>query len=1501
DGSGRMWSYNISGSDDEYAFIAGVAAGDYYIGQTYILADGIVYSLAAEVGTAFGLGYIEGRVTGVTGAGLENILVELYGEPFDWNTSRPIATTDANGYYRIGYFPGKYTVRFNTYNPNPQQDPLVADSSYLGKTYNSNEVLTLLAGATVPGIDAQLEPGGTITGRVTNSQGNGLDMAIVYVHAGDATRVTWTYTDAEGNYVADRIPTGNYKVRVRSEAQYGLEWYDEAPSLATGLPVRVMAGQVTPGIDIDLEQDGGHVQGRVTDIQGNPIAGVTVTAFDEAGINVSAANTDEAGNYDIPRLTTGQVRIYFNAANATGNYYSKYFPNEDLLAGAIPVPVTSGETTPNIDAQLSAGGTITGRVTDSAANGIPGISALALDTNSDRYYAAATDAAGNYTLANIRPDDYKVLFRPERGLAAVKWYDNWNSSIGAKIVAVPTGGTVPDINAQLAATSGSISGTVTGSGPIEKVRVVAFDSNRGTPAAYISATATATDGTYRIKRLPGANTKVYFDTDAAYLKYYSEYYVGKSTFGEANPITVPAGEGYPNVSTILNPRPQLDITSTSLPDGQKSVPYSASLLASGGRPFYYWSLEPGSLLPNGLTLNSNGEIRGTPTATGTFNFTVRAVDSTRVQWNETQSDTQALSITVTAYAGTGYQISGRITEDGQLLAGVTLNGLPGTPLTNAVGEFSAVVLTGWSGTVTPTRAGYSFDPPNRTYATVIADLPDQNYTALAGYSISGTVTRDGAPFAGALISGLPGNPRTDANGVYTATVYSGWSGTVTPTLPGFTFNPATKTYTGVMANQTLQNYTVTFQGGVDDAYEENDTFETARTITTGTYPDLVQNDEDWYKIYVGPADIGKDLKIHVKGTAAPQATPANDFDFRVMDGSGKLLGTVMSSTDDETLYISRLAEGWYYIGQHYNSQNGAVYSLTVEIGASFGIGHISGRVTNALGQGLPNIAIELYQEAADWAKSWPCVTTDANGDFKVGYAPGRYRILFNSTNLPIWDFPWGPDSSYIGTSSEDLFTLTAGTTLTGYDAQLDRGGFISGRVTGPDGAPLSLAQARAVDSNNRVVTLGWTKADGTYRISQLSAGNYKIRFISRQSSIAYEWYENVSVGEEGLPVPVQTGATTANIDAQLENWSEIQGAIHGHVTDAAGNPVNEVNVTAYDSSGFAVSSGWTGRYNLEDGDYEIWRLRPGLYTIYFNATTAAGNHVSEYYPDKPVIGDAVPVLIQGAQVFGIDAQLADAGVVTGRVTDPSGNGLYAVNVAFVDINSDRVYEATTDIAGNYTRKSIPPGTYRIRFRPPYMGFAAEWYEDKTSFATGTNVVVMAGQTRSGIDAQLAADGGLITGRVTDGTAGVKDVWVYALDGLRPIITSQARTRADGSYSVKRLPTASGKVQFYTDLNLLGVASEYYNNRSTFEAADPVQSTLGQTTTLSDAVLAPIPALTIATASLPDGQMGVLYSASLLASGGRPFYHFKLESGSLPNGLAIDGRGMIQGMPTATGT
>ncbi|MBN2019255.1 MAG: hypothetical protein JW749_03415, partial [Sedimentisphaerales bacterium] len=70
--------------------------------------------------------------------------------------------------------------------------------------------------------------------------------------------------------------------------------------------------------------------------------------------------------------------------------------------------------------------------------------------------------------------------------------------------------------------------------------------------------------------------------------------------------------------------------------------------------------------------------------------------------------------------------------------------------------------------------------------------------------ISGMITVAGSALPDVNIISL--GVVTDINGFYTAEVADGWSGEVTPVKDGYTFDPNGRSYTGVTADQTDQNY-----------------------------------------------------------------------------------------------------------------------------------------------------------------------------------------------------------------------------------------------------------------------------------------------------------------------------------------------------------------------------------------------------------------------------------------------------------------------------------------------------------------------------------------------------------------------------------------------------------------------------------------------------------------------------------------------------------------------
>jgi hypothetical protein len=122
--------------------------------------------------------------------------------------------------------------------------------------------------------------------------------------------------------------------------------------------------------------------------------------------------------------------------------------------------------------------------------------------------------------------------------------------------------------------------------------------------------------------------------------------------------TVPVPPTNAVVNFTVYPPGPLAIATSSLPGGTVGVFYGSQVFASGGQFPYSWTLAPGSgPLPPELNLAPDGNINGTPTTSGTFNFTVRVTDI-----SPTNVD-QALSITINPAPG-----SQTVIENPQMLA-----------------------------------------------------------------------------------------------------------------------------------------------------------------------------------------------------------------------------------------------------------------------------------------------------------------------------------------------------------------------------------------------------------------------------------------------------------------------------------------------------------------------------------------------------------------------------------------------------------------------------------------------------------------------------------------------------------------------------------------------------------------------------------------------------------------------------------------------------------------
>lgn len=166
-------------------------------------------------------------------------------------------------------------------------------------------------------------------------------------------------------------------------------------------------------------------------------------------------------------------------------------------------------------------------------------------------------------------------------------------------------------------------------GPGTIIPSTTFTLNKVGPVFY-NGTATpldVLDGTPYFNETPGNVA----DT------YYTFYFLWASYDGTTNAPVV-----YPNGTSIDNLENQIfvQVTPASVPDGINGEPYPpTTFTATGGSfsPPFTWSLAFGSALPAGMTLSSDGTLSGTPTQSGSFDFTLQLTDSLgrSVQFNYT--------------------------------------------------------------------------------------------------------------------------------------------------------------------------------------------------------------------------------------------------------------------------------------------------------------------------------------------------------------------------------------------------------------------------------------------------------------------------------------------------------------------------------------------------------------------------------------------------------------------------------------------------------------------------------------------------------------------------------------------------------------------------------------------------------------------------------------------------------------------------------------------------
>ncbi len=300
--------------------------------------------------------------------------------------------------------------------------------------------IAVTLGADTGGIDFVLQPGGAITGTITNGA-TGLpipDNVFVQIFDPSGTFIGGASTnDVTSQYRVRAVAPGTYYASVGytgffNQIYNGVTCPLNCP-VTQGTPIHVTVGVTTANINFALvpATSVGSISGTIRDITGVPavVASLNVQLFSTFGQVIANVNTNASGVYTFSNLAAAS---YYVRTNGTGALINELHNNVVCIncsvtsSGGTPVPVTAGGTAV-IDFDLVQGGRISGTVTNAVGGGVlSGIAVQLFSATGVAMGQSSTNASGVYTTRGLPDGTYYLRTSDPLGFFVNKLYNSIN-------------------------------------------------------------------------------------------------------------------------------------------------------------------------------------------------------------------------------------------------------------------------------------------------------------------------------------------------------------------------------------------------------------------------------------------------------------------------------------------------------------------------------------------------------------------------------------------------------------------------------------------------------------------------------------------------------------------------------------------------------------------------------------------------------------------------------------------------------------------------------------------------------------------------------------------------------------------------------------------------------------------------------------------------------------------------------------------------------------------
>jgi hypothetical protein len=926
------------------------------------------------------------------------------------------------------------------------------------------------------------------------------------------------------------------------------------------------------------------------------------------------------------------------------------------------------------------------------------------------------------------------------------------------------------------------------------------------------------------------------------------------------------------------------ITTTSLAGGTVGQPYSASLTVTGGSAPYTWSISGGSL-PAGLSLSNAGTISGSPTSSGTFNFTVKVTGSGKGG----DSDTQILSLVVApaltistsslpagqasvAYSQTLQASGGTAPYTWSISAGALPSGLSlsaaqisGTPSTAGTANFTVKVVDANSVSITQALS-ITVAPPPVTITT--ASLPNGQ----VGVSYSQTVQASGGTgnytwsiSSGSLPAGLSlgasgqitGNPTTSGNTSFTVKATDGGSGSATRVLSiNIAAAPVSITTTSLLSGEAGIPYSQTLQA----------------TGGTGSYT---------WSVTSGTLPLGLTLNSSGRISGTPSAASTASFSVKVSDSAAGSSTAALAMTIAPALTSAACPMATGVVGQAYSAMLSASggtppYAWTISSGLlpqGLALNSASGQIS-----GTPSVvgSFSFVIRVSDQ------VSASAVLGCTVMISAAVPALTISTASLP-----------------DGVSGVTYSQTLSATGGQLPYTWSISAGAL-PSGLNLSAAQISGTPS---------TTGTANFTVKLVDANSASVtRALSITVSLAPVDITTASLlnGQVGVSY-AQTLQASGGTGSYT--WSIISGSLPAGLSLSASGQITG-NPTTSGNANFTVKALDTGSGSATRAlSINIAAAPLTISTVSFPNSvigSSYGQALSATGGQPPytwnVSGGALPagLSLNGGQVNGTPTT-SGTFQFSVRLSDSAGTTAtknFAIQVsAALTIVTSSLTSLKTGVAAAQQLSAaggVPPYLWSLVSGglPPGLTLSPSGSISGTPTSQGTFTFTVRVTDSAAVSAQLTftlvitTSLGISTCPVSNATQGQSYASSAVAIGGQPPYTW---TLASGTLPAGVLFNGSSG-------GLSGIPTDSGTYPYTLLITDQ-----GGNTSTRDCQLAVTSSLVIGTVVLPDAPQSSPYAQSLSASGGKSPYTWSIVTGNLPTGLTLSSAGTISGVAIPVGS